>query len=196
MKTRDRLIEVGAQVIALEGLRNFTAKNLGGKLNISDAAIFKHFPTMEQLAIEIIEKYTLECMYSIDRAIEQGKDAIDKLARVIDTHIELLEETKGVIPILCFEFSRSNNEEIKSRIFSFLSEYAEKISGILTEGIEKGLIRDDIDISEVSLSFIGFMQSRVVMWFLRNRKGPIIRDPDTVKKVFLEGLAKECSGSS
>ncbi len=190
MKTRDKLIEVGAQVIALEGLRNFTAKNLGSKLSISDAAIFKHFPTMEQLAIEIIDRYTLECIYSIDKAIERGKDSIDKLGKVIDAHIELLEETKGVIPILCFEFSRSNNEAIKEKIFSFLSEYADKISNILTEGIKEGLVREDIDISEVSLSFIGFMQSRVVMWFLRGRKGPIIRDPDTVKKVFLEGISK------
>ncbi len=192
MKTREKLIEVGAQVIALEGLRNFTAKNLGNKLNISDAAVFKHFPTMEHLAIEIIDRYTLECMYNIDKAIEEGGNAIEKLARVIDTHIQLLEDTRGVIPILCFEFSRSSNEEIKTRIFSFLNEYAEKISGILVEGMEEGLIRKDIDISEVSLSFIGFMQSRVVMWFLRDRKGPIIRDPETVKKVFLEGLSEKC----
>jgi len=41
--TKDKIIEIAAEIIAQEGLRGFTAKNIAARLNITDAAIFKHF---------------------------------------------------------------------------------------------------------------------------------------------------------
>lgn len=188
--TKERIVSVGAQIIAHEGLRMFTAKKIGEKLGITDAAIFKHFPTMDSIAEEIISRYTNECLRRTDEAIERGRDAIEKLRLIIDGHIDLLEETKGVTPVLCFEFSRSNKQKLKRMIFEFLNTYAKKVGDVIAEGIKEGSIRRDIDVEEVSFSFIGFMQAKVFQWFIRGRKGRIVKDRESVKKMLLEGLIR------
>ncbi len=188
--TREKIVLVGAQIVAYEGLRMFTAKNIGEKLGISDAAIFKHFPSMDSIAEEIIKRYTEECIRRVDEAIKNGKDAIEKLTLIIDGHIDLLEETKGITPILCFEFSRSNKRKLKRMIYEFLNTYAGKVAEVLKEGMKEGVIREDIDVEEVSFSFIGFMQAKVFQWFIRGKKGKIIKDRESVKKMLLEGLKK------
>jgi hypothetical protein len=73
-------------------------------------------------------------------------------------------------------------------ISDFLNAYANKVGSVIHEGIKEGTIRDDIDIEEVSFSFIGFMQGKVFQWFIRGRKGRIIKDRESVKKMLLEGL--------
>ncbi len=188
LSTRERIVRVGAQIIAHEGLRMFTAKRIGEKLGISDAAIFKHFPSMESIAEEIIDRCTSECLKRTDEAVKRGNNAIEKLGMIIEGHIDLLEETRGVTPILCFEFSRSNKKKLKRMIFDFLNAYAKRVGDVIYEGMQEGTIRKDIDVEEVSFSFIGFMQAKVFQWFIRGRKGKIVRDRESVKKMLLEGL--------
>ncbi len=186
--TREKIIKASAQIIAYEGLRMFTAKRIGEKLGISDAAVFKHFPSMDSIAEEIISRYTTECMKRTEEAIKKGSNAMEKLSLIIEEHIDLLEETRGVAPVLCFEFSRSNKRKLKKMIFDFLNAYAGKVGEVIYEGIREGTIRRDINVEEASLSFIGFMQAKVFQWFIRGRRGRIVKDRDSVKKILLEGL--------
>ena len=186
--TREKIVKTGAQIIAHEGLRMFTAKRIGERLGISDAAIFKHFPSMDSIAEEIIGRYTTECLRRTEKAIREGSNAVEKLSMIIDGHIDLLEETRGVTPVLCFEFSRSNKKKLKKMIFDFLNTYASKVGEVIYEGIQEGTIRKDIDVEEVSFSFIGFMQAKVFQWFIRGRRGKIVKDRESVKKMLLEGL--------
>ncbi|RLJ71294.1 TetR family transcriptional regulator [Hydrogenivirga caldilitoris] len=188
VSTRERIIKAGAQIIAHEGLRMFTAKRIGEKLGISDAAIFKHFPTMDSIAEEIISRYTTECLRRTDEAIRNGKNAVERLELILEGHIDYLEETRGISPVLCFEFSRSNRRKLKKLIFDFLNSYADKVGWVIQEGIKEGTIRRDIDIEEVSFSFIGLMQAKVFQWFIRGRKGRIVKDRESLKKMILNGL--------
>jgi len=186
--TKERILKVGAQIIAYEGLRMFTARNIGEKLGISDAAIFKHFPSMDSIAEEIVSRYTEECLRRVEEATRKGTNALEKLDLILEGHMDLLEETKGVTPILCFEFSRTGKKKIRRMIFDFLNTYARKVREVLEEGISEGTIRSDIDTEEVSFSLIGFMQAKVFQWFIRGRKGRIIKDREAVKKVIIDGL--------
>ena len=186
--TREKIIKVGAQIIAHEGLKMFTAKRIGEKLGISDAAIFRHFPNMESIAQEIISSYTQECLRRVEEAIHRGRDPVDRLNLIVEGHIDLLEETRGVSPVICFEFSRSNKRRLKDMIQNFLDTYARKVGEVISEGVREGSMRGDLDIDEVSYSFIGIMQAKVFQWFIRGRKGKIVKDREALKKMILEGI--------
>ncbi len=189
-KTREKILKAAAEIIAHEGLKKFTAKNLAKRVGISDAAIFKHFSSMDEIAEEIIGRYMSECLNKTREAILSSKEPQEKLEKIIEGHMELLEKTKGIIPIICFEFSRSNKRSIKRKINEFLNEYAEHVKEVLKEGIEKGVFRNDIDLNEASFTFIGFMQAKAFQWFIRGKRGKIIQDRETVKKILVGGFKK------
>ncbi|RUM30411.1 MAG: TetR/AcrR family transcriptional regulator [Aquifex sp.] len=190
VKTREKILKVGAEIIAHEGLRKFTAKNLAQKIGISDAAIFKHFSSMNEIAEEIIRRYTNECILRTKEAVALGKTPTEKMEKILEGHMELLEKTRGIIPIICFEFSRSDKRSLKRKIHEFLEEYGSILKEVIREGIKKDEFRDDIDVDEAAFSLIGFMQAKAFQWFLKGKKGKIIRDPETVKKLILYGLKK------
>lgn len=75
VKTREKILKVGAEIIAHDGLRKFTAKNLAQKIGISDAAIFKHFSSMNEIAEEIIRRYTNECILRTKEAVALDRNS-------------------------------------------------------------------------------------------------------------------------
>jgi len=186
--TKDKIIEIAAEIIAQEGLRGFTAKNIAARLNITDAAIFKHFKTMDDIVQAVVRKYTNECLVSIRTIIFGSNLSVrEKIDKIMDTHIDMLEKSKGAIPILCFEVSRSNIYDNKA-VLNFLENYLDLVSILLHRGIEEGIIRKDIDIEEAAFTFLGLLQSRVFIWFLKGEGGNIVKDKKTIKLLFEEGL--------
>lgn len=186
--TKDKIVNVAAEIIAQEGLRGFTAKNIASRLNITDAAIFKHFKDMNDIVQTILKKYTNECLSSIRKVIfDETKTIREKIDDIMDTHIHLLEESKGAIPVLCFELSRYQGYDTKILV-NFLDNYFDLISILLYRGIEAGILRKDINIEETVFTFLGLLQSRVFIWILRGKQGSIIKDIKTLKVLFEEGL--------
>lgn len=52
--TRDDVVEAALTIVEEHGLRDLTARNLAAKLGSSTAPIYKHFGTMDELALEVI----------------------------------------------------------------------------------------------------------------------------------------------
>lgn len=188
LSTREKIIIAGAQIIVEEGLRKFTAKNIGNKVGITDAAIYKHFPSLDSIIIEIINRYIARCSQSVDRAIQMGLPTEETLKQVMREHISVLEETRGAVPILCFEFSRSGNKKFFDILHSFVESYKEKLSFLLRKGQEEGIIRKDIDPMETAMLFVGLIQAKVFAYIMERREGPIIRDPEQLISELFYGI--------
>lgn len=190
LSTREKIILAGAEIIVKEGIRKFTAKNIGNKVGITDAAIYKHFTSLDEIIVEIINRYISRCSQSVDRAISMNLPTEETLKQVMREHIKVLEETKGAVPILCFEFSRSGNKKFFDILHSFVESYKEKLSKILEIGQKEGIVRQDIDPKETAMLFVGLIQAKVFAYIMENREGPIINNPENLISELFYGIMK------
>ncbi|RMA97684.1 TetR/AcrR family transcriptional regulator [Hydrogenothermus marinus] len=179
LSTKEKIVKVAADIIVNEGLRRFTAKNIASRLGITDAAIFKHFPTMDDIILTLINEYVIRCSKSAEVGISQGKTVKEKLELVLKAHIQVLEETKGAVPILCFEFSRSENEKFTSILHSFVQNYKKTLAKVLEEGQKEGIVRQKSDPEEIAMFVLGSIQAKVFAKVIEKREGPVVPDPDS-----------------
>jgi AcrR family transcriptional regulator len=188
LSTREKIIRIGAEIIVKEGLRKFTAKNIADKLGITDAAIFKHFKSMDEIILEIIQTYVSRCSQSAIEAVEKGQSVKEKLQLLLKSHIEVLEDTRGAVPVLCFELSRSEDLKFKHILSEFVENYKEKISRIIEEGQREGSIKKNLDPEEIAMFFIGSIQAKVFAYVISGKEGRIIEDPDQFISVIFYGI--------
>jgi len=188
LSTKEKILKVGAEIIVKEGLRKFTAKNIADKLGITDAAIFKHFRSMDEIILEIIERYVSRCSQSAIDAVEKGRTVKEKLELLLRSHIDVLEETRGAVPVLCFELSRSEDIKFKKILGEFVESYKSKISKIIEDGQMEGSIRKNLDPEDIAMFFIGSIQAKVFAYVISNREGKIIEDPDQFISVIFYGI--------
>jgi AcrR family transcriptional regulator len=185
LSTKEKIVKVAAHIIVTEGLRKFTAKNVASYLGITDAAIFKHFPSMDDIILAIINDYVSRCSQSAEIGIKKGKTVKEKLEEVLKAHIKVLEETEGAVPVLCFEFSRSENEKFTEILHSFVKNYKKLLSEVIKEGQEQGVIRKTLNPEETAMFVLGSIQAKVFAKVIERREGPVIPDPDTfIEEIF------------
>ncbi|MGC8868821.1 MAG: TetR/AcrR family transcriptional regulator [Sulfurihydrogenibium sp.] len=190
LSTKEKIILAGSEIIVKEGLRKFTAKNIGNKVGITDAAIYKHFTSLDEIIVEIINRYIARCSQSVDRALAMNLSTEETLKQVMREHIKVLEETKGAVPILCFEFSRSGNKKFFDILHGFVENYKEKLSNIIEKGKKEDIVREDIDPQETAMLFVGLIQAKVFAYIMENREGPIIRNPESLISELFYGIMK------
>ncbi len=191
LPTKEKIIRIAADIIVKEGLKKFTAKNIASRLGMTDAAIFKHFATMDDIILSIINNYVYRCSQSAEVGISKGKDIEDKLRQVLLSHIKVLEDTKGAVPILCFDFSRSNNQKFTNILHSFVKEYKNTLSQLFKEGQEKGIIKKDLDPEELAMFFLGSIQAKVFAKIIEQGEGPIIKNPDQFINELFYGIMEK-----
>lgn len=184
LSTKEKIVKVAADIIVKEGLRKFTAKNVASKLGITDAAIFKHFSSMDEIILTLINEYVIRCSQSAEVGLKKGKDVKEKLEFVLKNHINVLEETKGAVPILCFEFSRSENKKFTEILHSFVQNYKKTLSEIIKQGQEEGIVRKNLNPEETAMFVLGSIQAKVFAKVIERREGPVVPDPD----VFIEEI--------
>jgi Transcriptional regulator len=118
LSTREKIILAGAEIIIHEGLKRFTAKNIANKIGITDAAIYKHFPSLDAIVVEIINRYISRCSQSVDRAKELGLSTEETLKQVMREHIKYWKKQKG---LFLFYASSLAGPEIKSFLIYFIN---------------------------------------------------------------------------
>ncbi|NPA12902.1 MAG: TetR/AcrR family transcriptional regulator [Aquificae bacterium] len=191
LSTKEKITRIGAEIIVKEGLRKFTAKNIADKLGITDAAIFKHFKSMDEIIMDIIDKYVSRCSQSAIEAVEKGTTVKEKLELLLKAHIDVLEETRGAVPVLCFELSRSEDVAFKEKLNNFVENYKSKISQIIREGQAEGSIKEDLDPEDVAMFFIGSIQAKVFAYVISGKEGRIIEHPDQFISIIFNGIMKQ-----
>ncbi len=191
LPTREKILRISADIIVNEGLKKFTAKNIADRLGITDAAIFKHFSSMDDIILEIIERYVSKCSKSADEAEDKSKSVKERLYSVLKSHLNVLEETKGAVPVLCFEFLRDENKKFYSILRNFIENYKDKISQLIREGQSEGSIRKDVDPEGIAMLFVGLIQAKVFAYLLDNKKGKIVEDPEQFISEIFYGILTE-----
>ena len=191
LPTKEKIIRVSADIIVNEGLKKFTARNVAERLGITDAAIFKHFGSMDDIIFEIIERYVSRCSRSADEAEKTEKSVKERLYQILRTHINVLEETKGAVPVLCFEFLRSDDKKFYTILKNFIETYKRKVGDLIREGQSKGVVKKSIDPEGTAMLFIGLIQAKVFAYLLDGKKGNIVDDPNQFINEVFYGILEE-----
>ena len=177
------------ELIKEKGIKEFTARNLGNKLGVTDAAIFKYFPTLRNLFEEILLDFIGECKQAFSSIVLSDLNAEEKLKKLLEAYEIKFLETDGAMPLLCFEIPRMNDVGLKELIREYWDFYLEKVGEIIKQGKKEGIFKEDTDPKTVGLMITGYYISKA----LRNLvTGEPIEEgfSQKIARIILEGIKK------
>jgi AcrR family transcriptional regulator len=175
------------ELIKEKGLKEFTARNLGEKLGVTDAAIFKYFPSLRNLFEEILKDFIYECKSSFSHIINNPNlSPEEKLKGVIKAYSQNFEKTKGAMPLLCFEISRLHDVELRNLIKEYWEFYLESIENIIEEGKERGIFKEDLEPVHIAMLINGYFLSKA----LRELTGEECPQSDEIVNIILSAVLK------
>jgi AcrR family transcriptional regulator len=94
---RREIADAALKVVAEQGLGRFTALSIAREVGVSDAALFRHFPTKEAIVLAAIDRVE-EVLF--ERFPPTDPDPIDRLARFFRDRVEVLRTSPGVARLI------------------------------------------------------------------------------------------------
>ena len=180
---KQQIARAAMEIISEEGLHNLVMVKIAKRVGVTDAAIYKHFRSKDDMLLYMMEDLEKSMIDRFIAHIGHVVDPIDQLYNLLSFQFEFIEENKGIPRIIFSESLQQQNKEIKVKIANLLTNYLQIIKDILNAAKKSGQVNETIDVDAAASIFVGMIQSSVVFWALsdfsyslRMRQAPLWRE--------------------
>ncbi len=161
------------------------AKSLG----ITQAAIFRHFPTKQDLWAAVAHRIGEKYRRAWSESERADPDPIEQIRKLILRQLDLIESTPAIPAIL---FSRELHVEnsMLRRIFGeLMKQFHRRLEDLAKKAQKHGSISSDIAATDAADLLIGFAQGLVVRWSVTGRSFKLGEEARRLFGLQLKGLA-------
>lgn len=190
-KRKAEIVDVSMELLMEEGMQSLTIKNISKRNNISEAAIYRHFPDKHAILMALVDAFEQNLMHALNSPFKNYQNPLKRLQEIMKSHMIFTEKTKGVLFSITGEAVHCNDDQLRRKILEVIDTYKSEIKKILQEAKLKGLIRKDINLDAASLSFFGLIQTAIIKYALTNYTVPPVSKFNNMWKLFLNGILND-----
>jgi AcrR family transcriptional regulator len=139
-------IKIADALRALLASRDFSAittAEIAKHAGVTEALIYKYFKDKRDLLHQVLAEYIQRYHSQVQMDLKGIKGALNKLRKLIWTHINVYSTNRVFAKILLLEV-RNYPDYYKSETYNLVKIYSDVVLEIIEEGIASGEIRDDL----------------------------------------------------
>lgn len=193
---REQILDVSTGLFAQQGFRGTTTKLIADQAGVTEALIFRHFPSKEDLYWAVIERKisTAGAIEHMQASLDVEGEDLEVLSRVAAQVLERRAKDQTLSRLLLF--SALEKHELSERFFrNYVADYFEVLAAFVRKGIAAGRFRD-VDPLLAARGFLGMVIYH--SWIQELYGGKHIREFDTqvvsrtLADIWLQGMQPTC----
>lgn len=166
---KQALLEAARDLIFGEGTARFTIRRLAERVGVTEAAIYRHFPSKERLLLELLEHLFTDWDAGLTAIVNAPEPAVERIQRLAAFHLDHLL-TAHFNPVLLLSDA---SDPAQAKLHAALVRIAGALTGAIQRVIETGVntreFRTDLDLEAAVSAIIGAIQGTVLRWTLSRR---------------------------
>jgi AcrR family transcriptional regulator len=139
-----------------------TTAAIAKQMNLSQGALFRHFPTKDAVWQAVMEWITEELWARIEQQAQAAATALAALDSIFTTHLDFVMSYPGVPRIIFHELQRAEDTAAKERVRLFIKQYRECLSALFEQGKIQGEFPPLLPVFAASTLFLGMIQGLVM----------------------------------
>ena len=184
---RGQILSAAMKVFAEKGFYKTTVSDIARTANVAHGTICLYFKTKDEILIQIFEKEISALIDHVQREIGRKPRVENKLRRLIEIQMNLIETNPELTELLLLE-ARQSGKFLRSTAINQIANYCELIEGVLKQGVEEGIIRSDLNLSAASTVIFGGIEGIATRWILETKRGFLSEMAQTITKLILSGI--------
>ncbi|AIU78702.1 HTH-type transcriptional regulator mtrR [Bacillus velezensis M27] len=174
-----QIIDAAVEVIAENGYHQSQVSKIAKQAGVADGTIYLYFKNKEDILISLFKEKMGQFIERMEEEVKEKTTAKEKLALVIKQHFTLLGNDRHLAIVTQLEL-RQSNIKLRLKINDILKGYLNMLDTILTEGIESGEWKDNLDVRLARQMIFGTIDETVTTWVMNDQKYDL---PDLSGKV-------------
>lgn len=189
---REQILDVASSLFAQQGYRGTTTRLIAERAAVTEALIFRHFPSKEELYWSVLERKinNAGARERMQEILEAGGDDFTVLSRLAYQVLERRAKDQTLSRLLLF--SALEKHELSERfVRNYVTDYFEVLAKFVRKGIAAGRFRD-VDPLLAARAFLGMVVYH--SWMQELYGGKEIHDFDhevvsqTLAAIWLQGM--------
>ncbi|CAH0534694.1 Nucleoid occlusion factor SlmA [Vibrio stylophorae] len=131
---RDEILQALAQMLeSREGSQRITTAKLAAQVGVSEAALYRHFPSKARMFEGLIEFIEDALITRINRIIDEEKDTLTRLRLIIQLLLAFAERNPGLCRIMTGHALMFEQERLQSRINQLFERIEMQLRQVIRE---------------------------------------------------------------
>lgn len=185
---QEEIIRAAVDLAGEQGVDGVTTQDMAKAVGITQGAIFRHFPTKDLIWLGVVHWVRGRLMSVLDMAAAQGSDPLDALERMFFAHLGFVEKVPAIPKLIFTNQLLKNNPRIRELVRSILTDYEDKVSGLIAQAKARSLVRPDLDERAAAVMFTGMIQGLVIRVPIIEARKSLVEEGRLVFPIFLHGI--------
>jgi len=169
-KRQNEIINASIDLIATNGIQNFTMKALSKDIGISEPAIYRHFDNKLAILLTILNTIDDDMQsFEIKNTIAKN-GTLDDVNKMLQFQMECFVKKPSLASILFSEEIFQNDLQLSKKVVSIMNNRSLLIEKVITREQEKKVVRSDIDAKVLTNIILGTVRLVVNKWKLAGSK--------------------------
>jgi len=181
------IMEAATHRIDKFGIQELTIKNLAADINLSEAALYRHFKSKNEIMLGLLNYFISEMTGRISKIINKKEcKASDLLIELFESQLKTFVQKPSIVSVIFSESIFHFNKELSTTVSEMMQMMQKQIEGIVKKGQEDGSISKIVGISTLTIIIMGGMRITVLKWKLSGHQSDLVKDGRKV----LDGILK------
>ena len=181
------IIEAATKRIDEHGIQDLTIKTLAADLDLSEAALYRHFKSKNEILLGLLTYFIEEMKGRLDVILSnKDRSPSELLKDLFDSQLKTFVQKPSVVSVIFSESIFQFNKELSSTVSSMMELMQNHIETIVKKGQANGSFSKIVGVSTTTTIIMGGMRITVLKWKLSGHKSDLIKDGNKV----LNGILK------
>ena len=162
IKRKDEILKTALEIVFKQGYHKLTIRNIAGKINISEAAVYRHFESKEEIISELCNPIFTQNSFWDENISET--DPFKLLQQIMMQQLNILIKNPFLSAILFQEDIFGEYPNIKEKFNAHRVERERIIKEIVRKGQQDGVISSDVDAATFAILYMGSIRILVLKW--------------------------------
>jgi TetR/AcrR family fatty acid metabolism transcriptional regulator len=186
---RERILDAAVRVFAKKGFYATRVSEVAKAAGVADGTIYLYFSSKDELLVSLFEDRVERLLRFLEKELPPGASASEKLRRVIELQLGLLEGERDLAEVITV-ILRQSTKLMKEYAAPKFTSYLDAIARIVADGQASGEFRADVSPHLAARAIFGALDGIAMTWALgKADRGGLVRASGQLAELVLRGLA-------
>jgi len=197
MKNKDfterqiEIMEAATLRIDKFGIQELTIKNLASDLSLSEAALYRHFKSKNEILLGLLTYFILEMNERLAVIIENKElQPSELLKKIFVSQLNTFVQKPAIVSVIFSEGIFQFNKELSDKVSTMMALMQNNINVLITRGQNEGVYAKLLGPETITTIIMGSMRMVVLKWKLSGNKSNLVSDGKNVLNGLLKMLEK------
>ncbi|MEZ4888722.1 MAG: TetR/AcrR family transcriptional regulator [Chitinophagales bacterium] len=185
------IIEAAGRIMTDEGVSGLTTKKLSKEMGFSEAALYRHFNSKENIIVAMLEYVAKRMDEQYTLALSKNENIEQKFISIFQNQFTFFAQNPHFVIAVFSDGLLEASQLINQAILKILAVKVKHLKPIISEGQKKGVFTNIIEIDDILHIVMGSVRLLMYKWRVANFQFDISQKGDELIKSLLKLIKSE-----